>query len=203
MENRKCWVCKIEYPLTKEYFYKDITDNTGFQKSCKTCQSKRNKQYLENNREYFKNKCKSNYRREKNPERYLKYKDRYLSAKKIFEESIRGKMYNLLESARQRSKKKNLEIDIDLDFLVELYNENNGRCLITNMEFQLIKEDKHKNKISPFSPSLDRIIPSNGYLKTNVRLICTIVNLSLNEFGDDYFDIMCKSYMEYKYGQKI
>lgn len=35
-----------------------------------------------------------------------------------------------------------------------------------------------------------------GYTKDNVRLVCTIVNMALNEFGDIIFDKMCRAYVE-------
>src|SRR3546814_15533675 len=36
----------------------------------------------------------------------------------------------------------------------------------------------------PFAPSLDRIDSGQGYLKGNVRLVCTIANFALNQWGD-------------------
>lgn len=48
----------------------------------------------------------------------------------------------------------------------------------------------------PFAPSIDRINAKLGYTKDNVRLVCTIVNMVLNEFGDNIFDKMCRAYVE-------
>jgi predicted HNH restriction endonuclease len=35
--NKKCYNCKQEYPLTKEYFYTNKTKKDGFGDDCKSC----------------------------------------------------------------------------------------------------------------------------------------------------------------------
>ena len=42
------------------------------------------------------------------------------------------------------------------------------------------------NKSAPhFRPSLDRIEPDHGYVKGNVRIVAFIVNLAMNEWGEE------------------
>lgn len=48
----------------------------------------------------------------------------------------------------------------------------------------------------PFSPSLDQIIPGQGYTESNVRLVCTAINLGMNKFGEEVFKSVAKSYLE-------
>jgi hypothetical protein len=52
----------------------------------------------------------------------------------------------------------------------------------------------------PFSPSLDRIDCTQGYVAGNVRLVCLIVNFALNTFGDDAFLEMCRAVVKNKMG---
>lgn len=191
MEQRKCYKCKVEKPLNKDFFYKEY-DN--FQKTCKDCQKKRNSEYRANKKEYFDAKNKEHYKKENNKERYKKYQENYKERHSNFSKTIRGKLYDLLEAARGRAKKNNIPIDIDLNYLLELYEQQGGKCKLTNLNFTLNtrKEGQHFN---PFNPSIDKINHKGGYTKENIRLVCVIVNLSLNEFGEDNFKLMCEAYI--------
>ncbi len=194
IQKRTCWKCKQEKELTKEFFSKDSTNKLGFQATCKICQKENTKKYSENNKDYFKDKNKEHYKKENNKTRYAKYKDNYLKRRSDFSKTIRGKLYNLLEAARGRAKKNNLPINIDLDFLIELYEQQNGKCKLTNLDFtfELRSEDKH---FMPFNPSIDKIDSKGGYTKDNIRLVCVIVNLALNQFGEENFKLMCEAYI--------
>lgn len=195
MEKRKCYKCKIDKPLNKDFFSKDSIDKLGFQKACKDCQKKRNSEYRADKKEYFDNKNKEHYNKDNNKERYQKYKTSFLERRDKYRTSIRGRMYDLLESARGRAKNKSLSIDIDLDFLISLYEIQQGKCKLTNLEFKLERNENKKREVNPYSPSIDRIDSKKGYTKENVRLVCTIVNLSLNNFGESIFKIMCQAYI--------
>jgi hypothetical protein len=39
----------------------------------------------------------------------------------------------------------------------------------------------------PYGPSLDRINSQKGYVRGNVRLVCTAVNFGLGQWGDEVF----------------
>ncbi|GIV43855.1 MAG: hypothetical protein KatS3mg035_0978 [Bacteroidia bacterium] len=193
-EKRKCWICKIEKDLTSDNFNKDSVDRLGFQKACKTCQRERMAKYRKENKEYFKSKQKEHYKKEDNPARYQKYKLQYLERRASQSKSVRGKLYDLLEAARGRAKKNNLEIDIDLNFLLDLYTQQEGKCKLTNIDFTFKRREDGVH-FNPFNPSIDKINPFGGYTKNNIRLVCTIVNLALNNFGEDSFKIMCEAYI--------
>jgi hypothetical protein len=75
----------------------------------------------------------------------------------------------------------------------KLIDDGRNKCAITKIKFIF---DKGNTSRRPFSPSIDRINSKLGYTKDNVRLVCVIVNLALNEFGDENFDKMCRAYVE-------
>lgn len=50
-----------------------------------------------------------------------------------------------------------------------------GRCTLSKIPF----EDK-----GPFSPSIDRIDSSHGYMPGNIRIVCLIANVALNNWGE-------------------
>lgn len=194
-QTRICWKCKISKPLTKEYFYKEFE---GFQKACKECQKARNKIYNSENKEYFSKKSKERYKKEDNSARYQKTKENYLKRKGEWYTSLRGRFYDLLESARTRAKKSNIQIDIDLEYLLNLYELQNKQCSLTGIQFEFKRTTNSKSKFTPFGPSIDKIDHTKGYTKDNVRLVCVMVNLSLNTFGDECFDKMCEAYIKKK-----
>ena len=200
---RKCWICKDEKELNKEFFNKDSTDSYGFQKSCKGCQKKRSAEYRKKNKEYFDRKNKEHYNKEDNKKRYEKYKDNFLKRKAVHDTSLRGKMYNLLEAARTRAKNKKLDIDIDLEFLLDLYEKQEGKCALTNIKFTFERNPIGVKNLLPYNPSIDKINPSKGYTKDNVRLLLVIMNLSLNNFGEECLYEVCKAFISQKEGKVL
>lgn len=82
----------------------------------------------------------------------------------------------LLNSAKTRAKSKKQEFDLDLEYLLTLFNSNGGRCNVTNIKF-VISTKKGNKQRSPWSVSLDRIDSSRGYIKNNVQLVCLMYNL--------------------------
>lgn len=86
----------------------------------------------------------------------------------------------LVAMAKNRSKEKKLPFNIDTQYLVEMWEIQGGKCCISGREFSL---DSGKNRVNQDTPSLDRITPSLGYVKGNVRLVTYHTNVALSEFG--------------------
>lgn len=122
---------------------------------------------------------------------YLAHReDRLKRAKDNYYKNFSG---SLVRSLKQRAKLMSAEFDLDINFIDELYVSQKGRCALTDIEFIFDKRDSSRR---PFAPSIDRINSKLGYTKNNVRLVCVVINLSLNEFGDSVFDKMCRAYVE-------
>lgn len=95
---------------------------------------------------------------------------------------IDQKITVILNSARQRCLKNNREFDLTKDFILDLYDKQNGKCYYTNLE--LLPYNDHSNHQCI---SIDRIDSNKGYTKGNVVLCCWIINriklnLSVEEF---------------------
>ena len=84
--------------------------------------------------------------------------------------------------------------NLDIEYLMQMFNKQNGRCLLTDIEFQFDPMDGYRS--NPFVISIDKITPALGYVKGNVRLVCLIVNFALNEWGEEIFKYMCQSYLD-------
>lgn len=94
---------------------------------------------------------------------------------------------NILTSARSRAKKNKLEFNIDFDFIKELFNSQNKKCIKTGIEFELNKHEikiNQKRNLSPWTLSIDRIDNSKGYTKDNVQLVCLIYNIAKNWWNE-------------------
>ena len=194
---KNCWKCKELKNL--EDFYKDITTKDGLSKACKLCQIEYSKKYNREHKEYFKQKNNEYYQKnllndiEYNRKRYNFYKEKYLESRDASLRTIRGRLYNIFDAARSRTKKGSLIFEITLEDVLKIYEIQKGSCALTNIEFSLDRLGR-KSK-NPFAPSLDRIDSDKGYTKENIRLVCVIVNLALNNFGDNAFDKMCRAYI--------
>ena len=90
----------------------------------------------------------------------------------------------LLKSCRTRTNKSGQpkgDFDLDLAYLKQLWEQQNGKCHITNVDLKL-EQSYNKN----YQASLDRIDSSKGYVKGNVRYISVSANWLKNNLDDDH-----------------
>ena len=83
----------------------------------------------------------------------------------------------LYRSAKKRGK----EFDLDLPYLKELWESQDGKCDITGVDLNL-SPSSNKN----YQASLDRIDSSKGYIKGNVRYTSVSVNWLKSNFNDNH-----------------
>jgi hypothetical protein len=117
-----------------------------------------------------------------------KRKQRVLSKEQI----IKEKLNRLFFSVRSRAVKRKLLFTIDFVWLVEQFIKQNGCCRLTNIKLEFPEIGSPKN---PYSPSIDQIIPGKGYSKENSRLVCTAINLGMNEFGTETFKLVAEAFI--------
>lgn len=97
--------------------------------------------------------------------------------------------------AKNRARAKSLEFDLDRDHLISLWDDQDGCCALTGLKFEL-GATGIKGQVHPRAPSLDRITPSLGYVKGNIRLITYHMNVALSEFGVQEFENLVRAYGE-------
>jgi len=93
------------------------------------------------------------------------------------------RLSKLLAMAKNRAAEKNVPFDLTHEYLIQLWDENLGCCAVTGRLFDLEKSTEHSVNIN--APSIDRIVPSKGYTKGNVRLVVYILNCAMGEYGLD------------------
>lgn len=98
--------------------------------------------------------------------------------------NLRVYLADLLKTSKQSAKKRNIDChELDVDFLVELYNNQDGKCAISGISMTHIAGQG----VIPTNISMDRIDNSVGYKKDNVQLTCRFINhakmnMSMEEF---------------------
>ena len=140
-------------------------------------------------------------------------KDRLLASKKAHERRIAKKrkptdhvrltrkLCSCVCQARQRAEHKNLPIDIDAKFLMELYKQQKGACALTGIMMKF--KPMPGLRANPYAVSLDRIDSKLGYIRNNVRLVIWCINWSIGEWGEQHFEEIIKTYLTKKYGSRL
>lgn len=100
-----------------------------------------------------------------------------------------------INSLKIGAKKRGLTFDLSSDFLWELFQKQEGRCSLSNVEITLDKNHSvngsHK-KVSQ-TASLDRIDSSLGYVHNNVQWIHKHLNKIKGDLNQDLFIDLCKA----------
>lgn len=91
--------------------------------------------------------------------------------------------------ARDRSRRKNMEFDITLDYLIYLWNKQQGKCALSGIKMTTVLYDGR----IPTNVSLDRIDTKKGYTMDNVQLVCMACNQMKNDLSMDELYSFCKN----------
>lgn len=164
-----CKKCNISYPKTKENF---LFNKKGFAYS-------------------YCRKCKTQWLSERRiPSSRKKLSDSELYEKRCLREKIKqiNQWYKILyATAKSNSLKKNRDFDISEEFILELFEKQNGLCFWYGVPLIPSNETKHPQK-----PSLDRLNCNVGYIKENVVLSCMAANIGRSTCDAKVFEDFCK-----------
>jgi hypothetical protein len=150
---KNCSKCGTEYPATSEYFRKSAICVDGISNVCKKCAAILKKEWRKNTGRY-----------KKGPRQNISFQKRYQN------DSILRRAMILRQGIIKRSKDKNLPCDKELltvSYFVEALKKNSiCECCGREMDFTF------KNNVNDRSPTVDRIVPSLGYVNNNIAIIC-------------------------------
>jgi ligand-binding sensor domain-containing protein len=122
---------------------------------------------------------------------YINNKNKHIEINKIAVEKRKEEfpLRLLLSSVKSGAKKRNLIIDVDNEYILNLWREQKGLCYYTNIPMKYIARNKN-----PFQVSIDRIDSSIGYIKGNVVLCCQAINYMKNDYSltnfNEFFDAL-------------
>lgn len=96
--------------------------------------------------------------------------------------------------AQYRDRKKKYGCDLTVEYLKQLWEEQNGICPLTGWHLVLPKNTSKAWEIhSPDNASVDRIDCSKGYMEGNVRFIAFMANIARATFSDEQLIDFCRS----------
>jgi hypothetical protein len=87
----------------------------------------------------------------------------------------------LFHSAKKHAKS---EVEIDENFILELFEKQNGKCYWFKVDLKPSNIAKY-----PWQPSLDRLDRDKGYTKDNVVLACYSANIGRNTASAEIFNM--------------
>ena len=100
----------------------------------------------------------------------------------------------ILKDSAKRARLHNFEYNLDREYLVDLWKNQQGRCSVSGIEMQTESETR-ENK-NPFRASLDRVDNNLGYIRGNVRFVCHWINNAKSTWTESIFEqfvVACKN----------
>jgi len=169
---KECCICKQSKPL--DHFYKNNHSKDGCTYQCKQClREKYRGYYKERYADDAEFRAKENARNRKINKQYHKSGRRKAKRELSIRHFLSAKMGNI----RKTVKKYNHDFNINLDYLCELWDKQDGKCALTKVPMT------HKYHC-PYSVSPDRKDSEKGYIKGNIQLVCKAINLAKNDLPD-------------------
>jgi len=110
---------------------------------------------------------------------------------KTIEQMIRQVVHN----AKYRSKQKNISFSLTVKYLQELFDKQNGKCVLSGEPIGFANTNK-ENKKGKTTASLDRIDSSKGYDNNNVQWVHKRVNSMKNDMLENEFNEWCKKIVD-------
>jgi hypothetical protein len=160
-------------------------------KKCTFCEDIKNRNEFNahsDTRDGLYSQCRECQKRNSLPCR-IKRKQRILSKEQEQKERLSALFYNV----KSRAKVREVPFTISSEWIMDQFTKQNGCCLLTGLELDCSATSTRNAYRNAFSPSLDQIVPGAGYTETNARLVCTAINLGMNEFGLDTFRLVAKA----------
>ena len=106
--------------------------------------------------------------------------------------------YMLWSATQHRSKDRNLEFDLDIDWI----KNRLIFCEVTGIAFELrdmdVKSTTNYSNRKPLTPSIDKIDSTKGYTKDNCRVVCWWYNLAKSNWDDDTVERIVREWAKNK-----
>lgn len=105
----------------------------------------------------------------------------------------KSKYRNIYITARKNALNRGIDFELSYDDFYEMVQRSKEKCTVSGIAFDFSFKKHGIHRRRPFAPSIDRIDSMKSYSKENCRIVCVIVNMALNSWGDEPFLKMCKA----------
>jgi hypothetical protein len=95
---------------------------------------------------------------------------------------------DLKTRTKNKRVKYNIALNFDVEYLLELWNKQSGKCAISNIEMTFVLYEGHIKT----NASIDRINSNKGYSKDNIQLVCSIINKMKLDMTKEELMFYCK-----------
>ena len=172
----KCSWCGKEFEKEVRYYTRSVKENTGHCCS-RSCSAK------------FGNKMKPHHGGDIS---------KYCGNKRDQYTPFRWFMVGTKWRAKNGNQKRNKDCNVDVKYLAEVWNNQNGVCPYTGWKLLLPKSsegfDDGTERVK--RASLDRIDNNMGYVKGNVQFVSMMANYAKNNFTDEELICFCNAVYE-------
>jgi len=123
--------------------------------------------------------------------KHLQYKKRLSTNNTSTIEQLINKRFLGL---KDRAKRLNLEVNIDLDYLKEIWNTQQGKCALSKIDMTNVSN----NGRILTNLSIDRIDSKKGYIKDNIQFVCMAINQMKSDLTLDELYFFCENILKNK-----
>ena len=176
-----CSLCKESLPKSK---FKGSRSNACIdcptdQRRCRVCDYKGHESHFDSHKWTCK-MCLSNERKDK-------------------KKGWAGRINSMIKGARNRAARRGRSFGLTNKWLADHLEKINYRCEMTGVKFNLEDEDDEMSLSMGgfYTPSIDRLDNSRGYVEDNVRVISSTVNRMRGAYDDNKFLTFCKAILEH------
>lgn len=99
------------------------------------------------------------------------------------------------QSIKCRAKQKELEFNVTLEYLWNLFLQQNEKCVLSGVKLTIAESQRTNEEMTA---SLDRIDSSKGYIEENVQWIHKDINTMKNTFSEEQFIEWCQLIVTHK-----
>lgn len=201
-----CSECGRELPRTREFFKRRLNKETGkedyvdicrdcekeleYKKhwdgdklKCLICGESFDPSYFDSSEHYAIRGYKDTRCKKCKREQNLKAREEYSDEKKLYK-TIQDRVF----AAKRRAKTKGIPCTITKEFILDLWNKQNGLCAISKipMTYEIDAGRVYTNI------SIDQIEQGKGYTEDNVQLVCMAVNQLKSDWDMNTVKYICK-----------
>jgi hypothetical protein len=96
---------------------------------------------------------------------------------------------------KARASRRGLAYTLTAEGIADTLSTLGDRCELTGLPFDCEKKIGSEWMRRPMAPSLDRKDNQSGYEPWNLRIVCTCVNIAINEWGLANFEQVCRAFV--------